>query len=124
MLVVDDDSRDGTAQLADALARADAAVAVLHRPGKAGLGRAYMAGFAAALAGGADFVVEMDADLSHDPADLPRLVAAARGRRRPRARLALRARRRRRELGTRAARALALRLRATPGACSACGCAT
>jgi dolichol-phosphate mannosyltransferase len=77
VLVVDDGSRDGTAELADELARADPGVAVIHRPGKAGIGRAYVAGFSAALAGGADFVVEMDADLSHDPADLPRLVAAA-----------------------------------------------
>jgi dolichol-phosphate mannosyltransferase len=77
ILVVDDHSRDGTAELADALARADGDVGVIHRPGKAGIGRAYVAGFAAALAGGADFVVEMDADLSHDPADVPRLLAAA-----------------------------------------------
>jgi dolichol-phosphate mannosyltransferase len=77
VLVVDDGSRDGTAELADALARADAAVEVIHRPGKAGLGRAYVTGFSAALAAGAELVVEMDADLSHDPADLPRLVAAA-----------------------------------------------
>ena len=78
ILVVDDNSRDGTAELADALAAADAAVEVLHRPGKAGLGRAYAAGFARVLAAGADYVVEMDADLSHDPADLPRLIAPAR----------------------------------------------
>ena len=77
VLVVDDNSRDGTAELADALAADDAAVEVLHRPGKAGLGRAYAAGFAHALAAGADYVVEMDADLSHDPADLPRLIAPA-----------------------------------------------
>jgi dolichol-phosphate mannosyltransferase len=77
ILVVDDHSRDGTAELADQLARHDGDLGVIHRPGKAGIGRAYVAGFAAALAGGADFVVEMDADLSHDPADVPRLVAAA-----------------------------------------------
>jgi dolichol-phosphate mannosyltransferase len=77
ILVVDDHSRDGTAELADRLARHDGDLGVIHRPGKAGIGRAYVAGFAAALAGGADFVVEMDADLSHDPADVPRLVAAA-----------------------------------------------
>jgi dolichol-phosphate mannosyltransferase len=77
VLVVDDNSRDGTAELADALAADHAAVEVLHRPGKAGLGRAYAAGFARALAEGAGYVVEMDADLSHDPADLPRLLAPA-----------------------------------------------
>jgi dolichol-phosphate mannosyltransferase len=72
ILVVDDNSGDGTGELADELADD-----VLHRPGKAGLGRAYMAGFARVLANGAEYVVEMDADLSHDPADLPRLIAPA-----------------------------------------------
>jgi dolichol-phosphate mannosyltransferase len=77
VLVVDDASRDGTAELADELAAADPLLRVLHRPGKAGLGRAYTAGFDVALAEGAELVIEMDADLSHDPADLPRLIAAA-----------------------------------------------
>jgi dolichol-phosphate mannosyltransferase len=77
VLVVDDGSRDGTAELADELAAADPLVRVLHRPAKAGLGRAYTAGFDVALAEGAELVIEMDADLSHDPADLPRLIAAA-----------------------------------------------
>jgi dolichol-phosphate mannosyltransferase len=77
VLVVDDNSRDGTGALADALAAGDPRVAVLHRPGKEGLGRAYTAGFALALAEGAGFVVEMDADLSHDAADLPRLLEPA-----------------------------------------------
>jgi dolichol-phosphate mannosyltransferase len=72
ILVVDDNSRDGTGALADALADD-----VLHRPGKQGLGRAYTAGFAHALEHGAEYVCEMDADLSHDPADLPRLIAPA-----------------------------------------------
>ncbi len=72
ILVVDDNSRDGTGDLADRLADD-----VLHRPGKQGLGRAYTAGFARALGNGADYVCEMDADLSHDPADLPRLIAPA-----------------------------------------------
>ena len=77
ILVVDDNSRDGTAELADALAAEDAGLHVLHRPGKAGIGRAYTAGFAFALDAGAGLVIEMDADLSHDPADLPRLIAPA-----------------------------------------------
>jgi dolichol-phosphate mannosyltransferase len=72
VLVVDDNSSDGTGALADRIADD-----VLHRPGKQGLGRAYTAGFARALEQGADFVVEMDADLSHDPADLPRLIEPA-----------------------------------------------
>jgi dolichol-phosphate mannosyltransferase len=70
VLVVDDASPDGTGEIAEALE----GVAVLHRPRKSGLGRAYVAGFAHALAAGATTVVEMDADLSHDPADLPRLL--------------------------------------------------
>jgi dolichol-phosphate mannosyltransferase len=77
--VVDDNSPDGTGELADALAARHPEVEVLHRPEKQGLGPAYVAGFDRALRGGADFIVEMDADLSHDPADLPRLLAAARG---------------------------------------------
>ena len=69
--VVDDGSRDGTGELADALADW-----VIHRPGKAGLASAYVAGFRRALADGHEHVLQMDADLSHDPADLPRLLAA------------------------------------------------
>jgi dolichol-phosphate mannosyltransferase len=72
VLVVDDNSQDGTGALAERIADD-----VLHRPGKAGLGRAYTAGFAHVLNAGAGYVVEMDADLSHDPADLPRLIAPA-----------------------------------------------
>jgi dolichol-phosphate mannosyltransferase len=79
VLIVDDASPDGTGALADGLAEAHpGVVAVLHRRAKQGLGRAYLAGFARALYAGAGLVVEMDADLSHDPADLPRLAAAAR----------------------------------------------
>ena len=77
ILIVDDGSPDGTGEIADRLAAEHAEVEVLHRPGKGGLGPAYLAGFARALAGGADLVLEMDSDFSHDPADLPRLVAAA-----------------------------------------------
>jgi dolichol-phosphate mannosyltransferase len=78
VLIVDDGSPDGTGELADELAREHADVRVLHRARKGGLGGAYLAGFDTALANGADFVIEMDADLSHDPADLPRLIDAAR----------------------------------------------
>ncbi len=77
VLVVDDNSPDGTGRLADELAEELAGVEVLHRQGKEGLGRAYLAGFAVALERGADLVLEMDSDFSHDPADLPRLIAAA-----------------------------------------------
>jgi dolichol-phosphate mannosyltransferase len=79
VLVVDDGSPDGTGAIADRLAEQLPAVEVLHQPGKSGLGRAYVTGFARALAAGASHVFEMDADLSHDPADLPRLLAAASG---------------------------------------------
>jgi dolichol-phosphate mannosyltransferase len=77
VLVVDDSSPDGTGELADALAVADAHVQVLHRPRKQGLGQAYLAGFRQALDGGAGLLVEMDADFSHDPAHLPRMLEAA-----------------------------------------------
>jgi dolichol-phosphate mannosyltransferase len=77
ILVVDDGSPDGTGAIADGLAAADPHVEVLHRTSKDGIGPAYLAGFARALAGGADLVMEMDSDFSHDPADIPRLVAAA-----------------------------------------------
>jgi dolichol-phosphate mannosyltransferase len=74
LLVVDDDSPDGTGRLADALAAADPRVRVRHRAQKQGLGRAYLDGFGQALAGGATTVVQMDADFSHDPAALPALI--------------------------------------------------
>lgn len=74
VLVVDDASPDGTGQLADAMAAADRAVHVLHRPGKEGLGVAYVAGFRWALERGYDVVVEMDADGSHLPEQLPDLL--------------------------------------------------
>lgn len=75
-LVVDDASPDGTGELADALAAADPRVRVLHRSGKKGLGAAYLAGFAEALAGSYEVIVEMDADGSHAPEDLPALLTA------------------------------------------------
>jgi dolichol-phosphate mannosyltransferase len=75
LLVVDDNSPDGTGRLADELATANPRIRVRHRPGKAGLGRAYLDGFRVALDGGATSVVQMDADWSHDPGVLPALVA-------------------------------------------------
>jgi dolichol-phosphate mannosyltransferase len=77
ILIVDDNSPDGTGRIADAIAERRPEVSVLHRPRKEGLGPAYIAGFTRALAEGAGLVLEMDADFSHDPADLPRLLAAA-----------------------------------------------
>src|ERR1700757_1235414 len=77
LLVVDDNSPDGTGDLADKLAEADPHVQVMHRTEKAGLGRAYVAGFAWALESGYDLIVEMDADGSHRPEDLPRLLATS-----------------------------------------------
>jgi dolichol-phosphate mannosyltransferase len=77
VLVIDDSSPDGTGELADRLAARLPFVDVLHRPRKEGLGPAYVAGFRHALAAGAELVLEMDCDFSHDPADVPRLIAAA-----------------------------------------------
>jgi dolichol-phosphate mannosyltransferase len=77
VLVIDDNSPDGTGELADRLAAELDYVSVLHRPVKEGLGPAYIAGFRHALADGAELVLEMDCDFSHDPSDVPRLVAAA-----------------------------------------------
>jgi dolichol-phosphate mannosyltransferase len=76
MLIVDDDSPDGTGEIADRVAAEHDDVQVLHRPIKQGLGPAYIAGFREALSGGADLIVQMDADLSHDPDDLPTLLDA------------------------------------------------
>jgi dolichol-phosphate mannosyltransferase len=76
LLVVDDNSPDGTGDLADKLAEADSRVHVMHRTEKAGLGRAYVAGFTWALDQGYDVIVEMDADGSHRPEDLPKLLTA------------------------------------------------
>ncbi|MET4782531.1 polyprenol monophosphomannose synthase [Glaciihabitans sp. UYNi722] len=77
VLVVDDASPDGTGELADRLAAADPGIAVMHRAGKSGLGRAYLAGFDYALTRGYRFVVEIDADGSHDPAELPAMLEIA-----------------------------------------------
>jgi dolichol-phosphate mannosyltransferase len=76
VLVIDDNSPDGTGELADALATEREWVSVLHRERKEGLGPAYLAAFREVLGGDAEYVLEMDADLSHDPADVPRLIDA------------------------------------------------
>ena len=78
VLVIDDSSPDGTGAIADRLAQELPWVQVLHRTSKDGLGRAYLAGFQVALDGGADLIMEMDCDFSHDPKDVHRLVAASR----------------------------------------------
>ncbi len=77
ILVVDDNSPDGTGQIADRIAAENPLVEVVHRESKEGLGPAYLEGFQTALKGGADLIVQMDADFSHDPAYLPRLLAAS-----------------------------------------------
>jgi dolichol-phosphate mannosyltransferase len=76
VLIVDDNSPDGTGEIADRLAAANESISVLHRAEKQGLGPAYLAGFRVALDGGAELIIEMDADFSHDPAFLPRLIEA------------------------------------------------
>jgi dolichol-phosphate mannosyltransferase len=76
VLVVDDSSPDGTGEIADRLVEELDFVSVLHRDRKEGLGPAYLAGFRRALADGAEYVLEMDCDFSHDPKDVPKLVAA------------------------------------------------
>ncbi len=77
VLVIDDGSPDGTGEIADRLASEHPWVSVLHRTSKEGIGPAYVAGFRKALAEGAELVLEMDCDFSHDPSDVPRLVAAS-----------------------------------------------
>src|SRR4029079_15355890 len=78
VLIVDDNSPDGTGEIADRLVAEREGVRALHRPLREGLGPAYIAGFREALAGGAGLVLEMEADFSHDPAYLPRPLDAAR----------------------------------------------
>jgi glycosyltransferase involved in cell wall biosynthesis len=78
VLIVDDNSPDGTGAKAEALAERHGNVSVMHRPRKEGIGPAYIAGFRRALAGGAELILEMDSDFSHDPAYLPRLLDATR----------------------------------------------
>ena len=79
VLVIDDNSPDGTGKVADEMAAASHRVHVMHRAGKMGLGSAYIAGFRYALDNGYDFVMEMDADFSHDPREIPNFLDAARG---------------------------------------------
>lgn len=79
LLFLDDNSPDGTGDIIDGLCARHPRIAVLHRKKKEGLGRAYVAGFAEALAMGATHVVEMDCDFSHDPQDIPRLLSAMDG---------------------------------------------
>ena len=76
VLVVDDNSPDGTGEIADRLANGNESIRLLHRAVKEGLGPAYLAGFRVALDGGAERIIEMDADFSHDPSYLPQLIAA------------------------------------------------
>jgi dolichol-phosphate mannosyltransferase len=77
VLVIDDGSPDGTGEIADRLAAERPWVSVLHRESKEGIGPAYIAGFRRALSDGAELVLEMDCDFSHNPADVPRLIAAS-----------------------------------------------
>ena len=77
VIIVDDNSPDGTGEIADDLARQNSGIKVIHRSGKLGLGTAYLAGFKLGLAEGADRLITMDADFSHDPAYIPALVALA-----------------------------------------------
>ncbi len=98
VLVVDDSSPDGTGEIADGLAAELPWVGVLHRERKEGIGRAYLDAFRHVLRGESEYVLEMDCDFSHDPADVPRLIACLRRRCRPGARLSLRRRRRHAQL--------------------------
>jgi len=77
ILVIDDNSPDGTGEIADQLAASEPRIHVLHRLGKMGLGSAYREGFRVVLEKGADFIIQMDADFSHDPASIPRLLMHA-----------------------------------------------
>lgn len=79
VLIVDDESPDGTGQIADALAAEDPRISVLHRPGKEGLGAAYRHGMRVALSAGAQTLVQMDCDFSHDPAAIPSMLVALEG---------------------------------------------
>ena len=124
ILVVDDNSPDGTADKAEALGAEFGGIEVLRRPRKIGLGSAYRAGHAIGIARGYDVMVQIDADLSHDPADLPRLARRRRPGRRSRDRLAVRARWQRAELAQAPTRPLRIGATATRRSASASTCAT
>ncbi len=114
VLVIDDGSPDGTGEIADRLAEELSWVSVLHREQKQGIGPAYIAGFRHLLASDTELVLEMDCDFSHDPGDVPRLIAAA-SEARPGARVALRRGRRDGELGAHPTRYLPWRLHLRAG---------
>ena len=118
VLVVDDNSPDGTGDIADRLAGELGFVSVLHRPEKQGLGPAYLAGFRRALADGADYVLEMDCDFSHKPGGRSAPDRRLRERRRSRTRLTVRPRRRHGELGPDPAARSRSEDRSTPARCS------
>ena len=120
-MVVDDNSPDGTGALADELAARDAQVQVLHRKGKEGLGAAYRHAFRVALDEGWDRIVQMDADFSHDPKDVPRLLAALDAGRRLRRRLALHRRAAAPRTGASGARSSARAAASTRAPCWASG---
>lgn len=77
IIIVDDNSPDGTGEIADSLSKESESISVIHRKGKMGIGTAYVAGFKKALKGGADYIISMDADLSHNPKDIPGLLCKA-----------------------------------------------
>ena len=124
VLVVDDSSPDGTAELAERFGAELGEVDVVRRPTKSGLGSAYRYGFGIGMAEGADVLIEMDADLSHDPQVIPALLSADRARRRPGRRLALRAGRRDPELVVAPAGPVEVGQPLRRRACSASPCAT
>ena len=121
VLIVDDNSPDGTGEIADRLAEEHENVSVLHRPRKEGLGPAYIAGFRRALAGGAGLILEMDADFSHDHG-LPAAAAETPGARRPGARVALRPGGGVSGMGARCGGRSAAAAAPTRGSCSASRC--
>ena len=119
ILVLDDNSPDGTADIAERVGAELGQIEVLRRPEKRGLGNAYRAGFAIGIARGYEVICQIDADLSHDPAVLPELIAAVGGGRRPRDRVAVRPRWRDPALAVAATRACRSTATSTPASCCA-----